>query len=181
MKTATLTTTKWSIDKVHSKIQFMVKHLMITTVNGSFKEYESSVETENDDLTTAKINFSADANSVDTGSEHRDTHLKSDDFFAAEKFPKLSFVSTKMTKKDDEHYILEGNLTIREITKPITLNVEFGGIAKDPWGGTRAGFNVTGKVNRKDFGLNWNALTEAGGMLVSEEVRINCSVQFVRA
>ena len=170
--TKTITTTKWNLDKAHSEIQFKAKHLLITTVTGEFKNYEATIESQGDDFTTAKITFTADINSVDTGSEQRDGHLKGADFFDVEKFPKLTFVSTKIEKKDAEHFILHGDLTIRDVTKPVTLNVEFGGIAKDPWGGTRAGFNVTGKLNRKDFGLNWNVLTEGGGMLVSEEIKI---------
>ena len=182
MKTAeVITTTKWNLDKAHSEIQFKAKHLLITTVTGGFKNYEASVESEGDDFSKAKITFSADTNSVNTGSEQRDGHLKGADFFDVEKFPKLSFVSTSIVKRDEEHFILNGDITIREVTKPITLNVDFGGIAKDPWGGTRAGFNITGKINRKDFGLNWNVLTEAGGMLVSEEIKISADVQLVKA
>ncbi len=182
MKTPeTITTTKWNLDAAHSEIQFKAKHLLITTVTGEFKKYEATVETEGDDFTTATITFTADTASVDTGSEQRDGHIKSADFFDIEKFPKLKFVSTKIEKKDADNFILHGDLTIRDVTKSVTLNVEFGGIAKDPWGGTRAGFNVTGKVNRKDFGLNWNVLTEGGGMLVSEEVKIVASVQLVKA
>jgi polyisoprenoid-binding protein YceI len=153
---------------------------MITTVNGKFKEYAAHIETKGDDFTTAKITFTAETKSVDTGSEQRDGHIKGDDFFSVEKYPQLKFVSTRVEKKDSENYILYGDITIRDVTKSIALNVEYGGIAKDPWGGTRAGFTVTGKLNRKDFGLQWNVLTEGGGVLVSDEIKINCSVQAVK-
>lgn len=182
MKTAEVaTTTKWNLDSSHSEIQFKAKHLLITTVTGAFKNYEAAVETQGDDFATAKISFSAETASVATGSEQRDGHLKGPDFFDAEKFPKLSFVSTSVEKKDEENYTLKGDLTIRDVTRPVVLHVDFGGIAKDPWGGTRAGFSVSGKINRKDYGLNWNVITEAGGMLVSEEIKIVASIQLIKA
>jgi len=176
-----ITTTKWNIDKAHSEVQFKAKHLLITNVTGEFKNYEGTVESEGDDFSKSKITFSADTASVDTGSEQRDGHLKGADFFDVEKFPKLYFTSTSIEKLDEENFVLKGDLTIRDVTKPISLKVEFGGIAKDPWGGTRAGFNVSGKLNRKDFGLNWNVITEAGGMLVSEEIKVAANVQLVKA
>jgi polyisoprenoid-binding protein YceI len=180
MANTVLTTTKWNLDKAHSEIEFKAKHLLITTVTGRFKDYEATVETEGEDFTKTKIEFTADTASIETGNEQRDGHLKGDDFFASQKYPKLTFISTSVEKKDDEHYIVKGDLTIRGVTKPIVLNVEYGGIAKDPWGGTRAGFTVRGKINRKDFGLNWNVLTEGGGMLVSEEVQMVANVQLVK-
>lgn len=173
--------TTWTIDASHSQVQFKVKHLMITTVTGSFKEFESTVETDGDDFTNAKISFIAKTGSVSTGSEQRDGHLKSDDFFNAEKFPELKFTGTKLTKKDEENWELEGDLTIRDITKRVTLAVEFGGIMTDPWGNVKAGFGVTGKVSRKEFGLMWNAVTEAGGVVVADDVKIAAEVQFVKA
>ena len=175
---ATMAITKWGLDPTHSEIHFKVKHLMITTVTGSFNSFTVSAETENNDFSGAKISFSADTASVDTGNEQRDGHLKSADFFDAEKFPKMYFTSTGYAKKGDE-YVLTGDLTIKEVTKAVTLNVEFGGVAKDPWGNTKAGFTLSGKINRKDFGLNWNAVTEAGGVLVSEEVKILAEIQLV--
>ena len=173
--------TKWTIDVSHSQVQFKVKHLMITTVTGSFKEFESTVETDDDDFTNAKISFTAKTTSISTGNEQRDGHLKSNDFFNAEKFPELTFTGTKLTKKEEETWELEGNLTIRDITKPVTLAVEFGGIMADPWGNVKAGFAVNGKVSRKEFGLLWNAVTEAGGVVVADDVKIQTEVQFVKA
>jgi polyisoprenoid-binding protein YceI len=181
MTTQTLAKTKWNLDTKHSEIQFKAKHLMISTVTGTFKTFDAAMETEGDDFCKSEITFSADVNSIATGNEERDGHLKSADFFNAEKFPKLSFVSTGIERKDETNFVLNGNITLLDVTKPVSFNVEFGGIAKDPWGMTRAGFTMTGKVNRKDFGLNWNVLTEAGGLLVSEEIKLNASVQFVKA
>jgi polyisoprenoid-binding protein YceI len=172
--------TKWVLDPTHSEIQFKVKHLMITTVTGNFKKFDASAETDGDDFTDATVHFSASTASVDTGSEQRDGHLKSDDFFSSEKFPELHFTSSKLSKKSVENFILEGNLTIKDVTKPVTLDVEFGGIAKDPYGNIKAGFTLSGKINRKDFGLTWNVPTEAGGLLVSEDVRILAEIQVVK-
>ncbi len=173
--------TKWSLDKTHSEIQFKARHLMITNVTGVFKNYEATIETDENDFTNAEITFTAEVDSLTTGNDQRDAHLKSDDFFNAEKYPQLKFVSTGMEKKDDNSYTLHGDMTIRETTKRISLAVEFEGIVQDPWGNTKAGFTITGKLNRKDFGLNWNVVTEAGGVLVSEEVKINCSIQLAKS
>lgn len=175
-----MATTKWVLDPTHSEIHFKVKHLMITTVTGSFKNFTAAAETDSEDFSNAAISFSADTGSVDSGNEQRDGHLKSADFFDADKFPKLSFASTGYTKKGDDEFTLTGDLTIKDVTKPVTLTVEFGGVAKDPWGNTKAGFTLSGKINRKDFGLNWNAVTEAGGLLVSEEVKISAEIQLVK-
>lgn len=171
-------TTKWTIDPAHSEIQFKVKHMMITTVTGSFKEFTSEVETIGTDFTTARISFQAAAASVFTNSDQRDAHLKSADFFDSEKHPWLKFESTSVEKSDDESFILSGNLTIKDITKPVKLDVEVGGIGKDPWGNLKAGFSLTGRINRKEWGLNWNAALESGGVLVSDDVRIFCEVQY---
>ena len=171
---------KWKIDPAHSKIQFKVKHLMITTVTGHFKEFDLEVETENDDFTTAsKIEFTANINSIDTNNQQRDTHLKSADFFDAENHDQLKFVGKKYEVKGDEAK-LHGDLTIRGTTKPLTVNVEFGGIVVDPYGQTKAGFNVNGKISRKEFGLLWNAVTEAGQVVVSDEIRLHCEIQLVK-
>lgn len=175
-----MATTKWALDPTHSEIHFKVKHLMITTVTGSFKSFTAAAETETEDFANASISFSADTASVDTGNEQRDGHLKGADFFEAEKYPALSFTATSYAKKSGDEYTLTGDLTIKDITKPVTLTVEFGGVAKDPWGNTKAGFTLSGKINRKDFGLNWNAVTEAGGLLVSEEVKISAEIQLVK-
>lgn len=170
----------WKADPMHTEIQFKVKHLMITTVTGYFKNYDIEVETETDDFNTAgKILFTADINSIDTSNNQRDTHLKSDDFFNAEKYPQLKFVGKKY-EADGDTAKLHGDLTIRDVTKPITLNVEFGGVVVDPYGQTKAGFTVTGKIHRKEFNLKWNAVTEAGQVVVSDEIRIQCEVQLVK-
>jgi polyisoprenoid-binding protein YceI len=173
-------TTKWTIDPSHSEIQFKVKHMMITTVTGSFKEFSSEAETQGDDFSTAKIKFQAATASVFTNSDQRDQHLRSADFFDVEKYPELKFESTSLEKVDDESFTLNGNLTIRDITKPVKLDVEVGGIGKDPWGNLKAGFSLTGRINRKEWGLNWNAALEAGGVLVSDDVRIFCEVQYAK-
>ena len=145
--------TQWKIDPAHSEIQFKVKHLMITTVTGYFKKFDLTVETETDDFTTVKkIEFTADINSINTNNEQRDTHLKSADFFDAEQYNQLRFVGNKYHADGDEAKLL-GDLTIRGVTKPVTVNVEFGGIVVDPYGQTKAGFSVNGKISRKEFGL----------------------------
>ncbi|HTC00383.1 MAG TPA: YceI family protein [Ferruginibacter sp.] len=175
-----MATRKWVIDPTHSEVQFKVKHLMITTVTGSFDKFEASIETDKEDFSKAKISFSADVASVLTGNTDRDNHLKSPDFFDVEKFPKITFVATKYESVDnDGSYELFGDLTIHGGTKKVELAVEFGGVAKDPWGNVKAGFTINGKINRKDFGLVWNAPTEAGGVLVSEDVRIACEIQLI--
>src|SRR5665213_1774409 len=172
--------TKWSIDHAHSEITFKVKHLMITTVTGRVKEYGAELETEGDDFHSAKkIEFSADISSIDTGNEQRNAHLRSSDFFNVEENPKLHFSGTKY-EGDGEEGKLYGNLTIAGITKPLVLDVEFGGIVKDPWGGERAGFNIKGKLSRKDFGMTYNAALEAGGVVVGDEVKINAEVELVK-
>ena len=173
--------TQWSIDPAHSEIQFKIRHLMITNVTGSFGTFAGGAETEGDDFSNAKVNFSADIASINTNSTDRDTHLKSADFFDADTYPKLSFESTGMTKKSDDEYELTGNMTIRDTTKPVTFTVEAGGITKDPWGNTKAGFSLSGKINRKDFGLTWNAALETGGVMVSEDVKLMAEVQLVKA
>ncbi len=173
-----MATTNWIIDASHSEIQFKVKHLVITTVTGSFTEFSGAVEA-GDTFENANISFEANTASISTNSEQRDGHLKSGDFFDTEKFPKLSFKSTKFSKKGDG-FELTGDLTIKDVTNTVTLAVEYGGTAKDPWGNTKAGFEVTGKINRKDFGLTWNAPTEAGGVLVSDEVKLIANVQLLK-
>jgi polyisoprenoid-binding protein YceI len=171
---------KWKIDPAHSEIQFKVKHLMITTVTGYFKEFDLEVETENEDFTTAsKIEFTANINSIDTNNQQRDTHLKSADFFDAENHTQLKFVGKKYEANGDEAK-LHGDLTIRGTTRPLTVNVEFGGIVVDPYGQTKAGFTVNAKISRKEFGLLWNAVTEAGQVVVSDDIRLHCEIQLVK-
>lgn len=169
---------KWILDKTHTQIQFRIKHLMITTVAGGFSNFDAVVETEDDDFMTAKISFTADMDSVSTGNTDRDTHIKSPDFFDVINFPKMKFVATKFEKLDKKgSYRMYGDLTIRSVTKNIGLDVEFAGIVKDPWGNNKAGFVISGKLDRRDFGLRWNVITEAGIILVGEEARIACEVQ----
>jgi polyisoprenoid-binding protein YceI len=179
MSTATLTTTKWGIDTTHTEVQFKVKHLVISTVTGFFKKFSGSVESETEDFDGASVNFSIDVNSIDTNQADRDEHLKSADFFYAEQYPNLEF--SGILKKVGSDYTLEGDLTMRGTTKSVVLDVEFGGVMVDPWGNTKAGFEINGKLNRKDFGLNWNAITEAGGMLVSEDVKLHINAQIAKA
>lgn len=171
---------KWKIDPAHSEIQFKVKHLMITTVTGYFKTFDLEVETENDDFNTAsRIEFTADINSIDTNNQQRDTHLKSADFFDTENHGELKFVGKKYKVNGDSGE-LQGDLTIRGVTKPLTVKVEFGGIVTDPYGQTKAGFTVAGKISRKEFGLTWSAVTEAGQVVVSDEVKLNAEIQLVK-
>lgn len=173
--------TTWTIDPMHSEIGFKVKHLVISTVSGKFKAFEGSIEAEGDDFNNAKISFSADIDSIDTGVTDRDVHLKSPDFFDAANHPKLNFKSTDFTRKEGSDYVLQGNITIKGVTKPITLNVEYGGTGPNAYGQTVAGFELKGKINRKDFGLNWSAVTEAGGIVVSDDVKLVMNVEVVKA
>ena len=170
----------YKIDVDHSDIMFKVKHLMISTVTGIFKKFDATLEIDEDDLTTAKVSFEADVDSVDTKNEQRDTHLKSDDFFNAGQFPKMTFKSTSIKKSGEDEYRLTGDLTIRDITKPVELKVEYNGSTKDPWGQERMGFEVSGKINRKEYGLKWSAVTEAGGLVVADDVRLALNVEMVK-
>ena len=174
-----MATTQWSLDPTHSELQFKVKHLMITTVTGSLKIFSASLTSEGDDFENGKVSFEAEINSIDTGNTDRDNHLKGADFFDAEQHPKVSFISTSL-EKDGSDYVIKGDLTLKGVTKPVKLNAEFGGIATDPWGNTKAGFTLSGKINRTDYGLSWNAALETGGVMVSEEVKIAGELQFVK-
>ncbi|MDQ6763657.1 MAG: YceI family protein [Bacteroidota bacterium] len=174
--------TKWIIDPLHSEIGFKIKHLMITNVKGVFEEFEASIYTTGDDFMSAEIDFWMNPASVDTGSADRDTHLKGADFFDAENHKEITFIANTYEKVDgDGSYELYGDLTIKGITKRIKLDVEFGGVMKDPWGNEKAGFSINGKINRKDWGLTWNATLEAGGVLVSDDVKISCEVQLLKS
>jgi polyisoprenoid-binding protein YceI len=170
---------KWALDPMHSEVQFKVKHLVISTVTGTFKVLDGRLTTENEDFSGADISFSLDVNSIDTNQTDRDNHLKSAEFFNSEAFPAISFQSSSFTKDGDD-YKLEGNLTIKEVTKPISLAVEFGGIATDFYGNVKAGFEVTGKINRKEFGLTWEGITEAGAIVVGEDIKLAINVQFAK-
>jgi polyisoprenoid-binding protein YceI len=178
----TMATTKWSIDPAHSEIQFKVKHMMITTVTGSFGSFSGGAETDStDSFENARVYFTAETSSINTNAPDRDNHLRSGDFFESEKYPQIKFESTSVRQVDGDEYELEGNLTIKDVTKPVKLKAEFGGIGKDPWGNTKAGFSLSGKINRKEFGLTWNAALETGGVLVSEDVRLIAEVQLLQA
>ena len=170
----------YKIDAAHSEINFKVKHLMITNVTGTFKQFSATMESSAADFSDAQITFEADVNSISTNNDQRDGHLKSDDFFNAESYPKLTFVSKKLEKKSDSDYTLTGNLTIRNITKEVSLQVSFGGTMTDPWGQQKAGFEINGSINRKDFDLKWTATTEAGGIVVSDEVKLQLAVQMIK-
>lgn len=172
--------TKWTVDPMHSLVQFKVRHLMITNVTGSFQHFDGTIETDGEDFTQGRVVFTIKVDSIDTANDQRDTHLKSDDFFSAEKFPLISFTGTGFKRVSGVDFELTGNLTIRDITKPVTLKVEYGGVAQDFYGNTKAGFGVAGKINRKEFGLIWNGVTEAGSVVVSDEVRIDADVQFTK-
>ena len=172
------TKTTWTLDPSHSEITFKVKHMMISNVRGEFKSFTTSIDGE--DFEKSTISATIDAESVFTNANDRDNHLKSADFFDVENYKQLTFAGTSLKKVDDDEYKLTGVLTIKNVSKEVTFDVEFGGINKDPWGNEKAGFSLSGKINRKDWGLNWNAALEAGGVLVSEEVKIQAEVQFVK-
>ena|ERR1700761_3878836 len=176
-----MATTKWILDPSHSEVEFKVKHMMISNVSGKFTKFDATLETEGEDFMTAKITFTADIASINTGNEQRDEHLKSAEFFDAGQFPQLKFVATKYENVDDDgSYEVYGDLTIHGVTKSVKLDGEFGGVIKDPWGNTRAGVSVSGKINRKDFGLAWHGVTETGSLIVSDEVRVHANVEFVK-
>lgn len=174
-----MSNTTWSLDPTHSEVGFKVKHMMFTNVSGQFGSFAVAWQGGDEDFTKSSVSFEADIASINTNNPDRDNHLRSGDFFDAEAFPKLTFVSTEVTKSGDG-FVLHGNLTIKGTTRQVALNVEFSGLMKDPWGNTKAGFSVEGKINRKDFGLNWNAALETGGVLVGEEVKLHAELQLVR-
>lgn len=171
---------QWVIDAAHSEIQFKVKHLMISTVTGSFGTFSGTATTQGDDFNNAQISFTAATASINTGQADRDNHLRSADFFDAEQYPEVTFISSSMKNTGGSNFELTGILSMHGVSKEVTLNAEFLGINKDPWGNTKAAFELTGKINRKDFGLNWNAALETGGVLVGEEVKLIANVQLAR-
>ncbi len=172
--------TKWVLDPAHSEVQFKIKHLVISTVTGTFKVFGGEISSSSEDFENATINFSIDTNSVDTNQADRDGHLKSEDFFATEKYPTMNFVSTSFKKVSGNEYKLVGDLTIKDVTKSVELDAEFGGSMVDFYGNTKVGFEVNGKINRKEFGLTWSAVTEAGGVVVSDDVKLHINVQFAK-
>jgi polyisoprenoid-binding protein YceI len=169
----------WTLDPSHTKIQFSARHMIISEVTGHFNKYEVNVKAGNDFL-DSDVEVLIDVNSIDTGIVDRDNHLKRADFFEAEKYPNIIFKSTKVEKVNDEKYKLFGDFTIKNITRLIELDVFYGGTIKDPWGKTRAGFKVTGSVNRFDYELKWNALIETGGAVVGKTINITCDVELVK-
>jgi polyisoprenoid-binding protein YceI len=186
LMTAANAQTNWKVDASHSKLGFSVTHAMVSEVEGKFKVYEGNVSSKSDmDFTDANINFSVDVNSINTEDEKRDGHLKSPDFFDAEKFPKMTFKSTSMKpnpKAGKTAYTLTGDLTMHGVTKKVTLTaIGASKVVKDPYGNFKNGFKVMGTINRKDFGLSWNAALEAGGVMVSEEVNININIELNKA
>lgn len=172
--------TKWVLDPAHSELTFKVRHLMITNVKGEFRHFSASFMSDGVDFNNAAITATIDASSIDTNNNDRNNHLKSADFFDVENHKEIIFTSTELKKLDEDNYLLKGMLQMKGIAKEITLDVEFGGLIKDPYGNHKAGFTFSGKINRKDWGLNWNTVLEGGGVMVSEEVRINGEVQFVQ-
>jgi polyisoprenoid-binding protein YceI len=176
-----MATTKWVLDPSHSEVEFKVKHMMISTVTGTFSKFEATVETEGEVFTTAKATFTIDVDSISTKNEQRDAHLKSVDFFDANDFPQIKFVATNYENVDkDGSYEVYGDLTVRGITKNVKFDAEFGGVIKDPWGNTRAGITISGKINRKEFGLTWSGATETGSLIVSEDVKIHAGLEFIK-
>ena len=173
-----MSTTKWIIDPTHSEVAFKVKHLVISTVTGYFRKFEGNAESTSEDFSGATVAFSLAVDSIDTNQSDRDQHLKSADFFDTANFPTISFVGKLINEGGD--YQLVGDLTLKGITKKVTLEVTYGGTVADPYGQTKAGFEIEGKINRKDFGLTWSAITEAGSVVVSDQVRLQFSVQLVK-
>ncbi|GAB1348160.1 YceI family protein [Ignavibacteriales bacterium] len=177
---ATFAQSSWSFDKTHSKIGFSVDYMLLTDVDGFFKKFDGSVTTAKEDFVDALVSFTIEAGSVDTDEPKRDEHLRSEDFFYTQKFPNFTFKSTSMKKVSGNNYKLVGNLTMRGVTKSVTLNGTFGGVKKDPWGNTKAGFKLTGKVNRKDYGINWSKALDGGGFVVGDDVTLNINVTLIK-
>lgn len=175
-----MATTKWSLDPTHSEIGFKIKHLMISNVSGNFNKFDVQVETRGDNFENAIVTASIDVASINTNNEQRDAHLRNADFFETEKHPEITFKSTNVERVDEETFNLYGNLTIKETTKPVKLLVEYSGVAKDPWGNVKAGFTINGKINRKDFGINYNAVLETGGVMLGEELKVNGEIQLAK-
>ncbi|RYY85869.1 MAG: polyisoprenoid-binding protein [Chitinophagaceae bacterium] len=173
--------TTWNVDASHSNVRFTVSHLVVSEVEGSFKKFNGSLVTTRPDFADAKINFTIDVNSINTDNEGRDKHLKGDDFFNADNYPQMTFAGTSFRKLSGNQYELKGNLTIRNVTKPVTFKVTYGGTVKDPWGNIKAGFKATGSINRFDYGLKWNTLTEAGGAVVGKDIAIDIKLELAQA
>ena len=175
-----MATTKWIADLTHSELGFKIRHLMISHVSGSFQSFKITAETEGADFSTATIEAKADITSIFTNNEQRDAHLRNSDFFEAEKYPEATFRSTRIERADADTFRVHGDLTMKGVTKPVKLDVEYNGLTKDPWGGERAGFVVSGKINRTDWGVSFNGALETGGVVLGEDVKINAEVQLVK-
>lgn len=174
------TSTIWTLDPAHSRLEFSARHMVISSVKGHFNSFDANVHTQGDDFKTAEIDVAIDAGSIDTGIADRDNHLKSDDFFNAEKYDKITFKGSSVRQVDEEHYVVLGYLTIRGISKPVELKVEFGGTVNDPWGNVRTGFSLSGSIDRFDYDLKWNALMETGGAIVGKTIKINADIELVK-
>jgi polyisoprenoid-binding protein YceI len=170
----------WAIDPTHSEIGFKVKHMMFTNVSGKFNVFQAGIDNEEEQFETSAITFSAEVNSINTGNDDRDNHLRSADFFDVENFGTLTFKSNDVKKVNEGEYKISGDLTIKDVTKNIVLDAEYSGLMKDPWGNTKIGLSLNGTINRKEFGLTWNAALETGGVLVGEDIKLNAEVQFVK-
>jgi polyisoprenoid-binding protein YceI len=172
--------TNWKIDNMHSEIGFKVRHMMISNVVGKFGDFTASALLTNDDFSSAKFNFEASIDSINTGVADRDGHLKSTDFFDSASFPKLTFHSDSITKKSDSDFEIVGKMSIKGIEKPVVLTMDYAGIAVDPYGQTKAGMALTGKIKRSEFGLTWSAVTEAGNVVLADDIQLNCEIQLVK-
>lgn len=175
-----MATTKWILDPAHSELGFKIKHLMITNLSGSFKSFQVEASTTDDDFSTASISVTVDMSSINTSNQQRDAHLRNSDFFEVDKHPELKFTSSSIVKEDDNTFVLYGELSLKGVSKPVQLDVEYNGITKDPWGGERAGFSVSGKIKRSDWGVSFNGPLETGGMILGEEVKILAEIQLVK-
>ena len=172
--------TNWKIDNMHSIIGFKVRHMMISNITGNFGDFNADTTVVNDDFSTARFNFEASIDSINTGVADRDGHLKSADFFDSASYPKLTFHSESITKKSDSEFEVLGMMNIKGVEKPIVLSMDYAGIAVDPYGQTKAGMSLTGKVKRSDFGLTWSAVTEAGNIVLADDIHLNCEIQLVK-
>lgn len=172
--------TEWKIDHSHSNVTFEISHMVVATVTGKFEKFDGSIKSDTEDFTDASVNFQIETASVNTNNEKRDAHLRNDDFFDAENNPYIIFNGKKMEKKSGNNYSLTGDLTMNNITREVELDVRFNGTIKDPWGGTRAGFRVTGELNRYEYDLMWNTTLESGGLLVGENVELRVNLELIK-
>lgn len=175
-----MSTNKWVVDPAHSEVQFKIKHLVISTVTGAFNSFKGEALTAGEDFENADINFTIDVNSIHTNQESRDEHLRNGDFFDAATYPQITFKSTSFKKNGDGKYKLTGDLTLKNVTKPVELEAEYGGTEKDHYGNIKSGFEVTGKINRKEFGMTYNSLTETGGLALGEDVKLIANLQLAK-